>query len=465
MVTLKRLTPLLLVAMALRLPGMFTSLWYDEAFTLYLAKLPVPQMIAATAGDVHPPLWYLIARLSCLVVGFNEWGVRLPSLIFGLALIPSVDILLDLLTVSARLKTVSLWIIATAPTLILYATEARMYSLLALIICWAAIFSLRGNWAGLTVCLTAGMYTQNMFALFIPVFILLSPSTSLIAGAFSLVFYSPWIPVVLKQFQAVHAGYWIQPLTIGRATSVLYRLLASAGHHEQVVFVTAPMVLLILAAGVWQLRQNRNLLALALLPFTLACLISLIQPILIERIFIGSVPALLVLLMAGALWLADRVKYKIETYPILLFWIIAVGAVILTPTSSDLRARYAALNIQPGDICYHLSSSTVVTVAYAIPNCVNYVWQSPQTILGDGLSGETKTAMGMRQLPIEAVPSSGALWLFHYTGPNLTGDEFTEQARILDKYPVLQKTQVQFDAFVAQTTVWRLGTYEYAGRN
>lgn len=460
-----RLAPLLIVALALRLPGMFTSLWYDEAFTLYLAKLPVPQMIAATAGDVHPPLWYLVARLSCLVFGFNEWGVRMPSLIFGLALIPSVSILLDLLTVSPRLKTTSMWIIATGPTLILYATEARMYSLLALIICWAAIFSLRGNWAGLTVCITAGMYTQNMFVLFIPVFILFSPATSLIAGGFSLLFYSPWIPMVLNQARAVHAGYWIQPLTVGRATSVLYRLLASAGHHEQSIFVTAPLVLLILSAGVWQLRRNRQLLTLALLPFTLTCLISLLQPILIERILIGSVPALLVLLMAGALWLADRVKYKLETYPMLLFWILAVGSLLLTPTKSDLRARYQALDIKPGDTCYHLSSSTVVTVAYAIPNCNNYVWSYSQNILGDGLSNATKTGMQMKQSPIEDVPVHGTLWLFHYTGPNLTGDEFTEQARILAKYAVLEMKQVQNDAFIAQTTVWRLSANEYAGRN
>ena len=464
MATVKRLAPLLLVALALRLPGMFTSLWYDEAFTLYLAKLPIPQMIAATAGDVHPPLWYLIARLSCLMVGFNEWGVRLPSLLFGLALIPSADVLLGLLAISPRLKTFSLWIIATAPTLILYATEARMYSLLALIICWAAIFSLRGNWAGLTVCITAGMYTQNMFALFIPVFLMLSQTTTLLAGAFALLFYSPWIPVVLQQFQAVHAGYWIQPLTIGRATSVLYRLLASAGHHEGVVFVTAPLVLLVLVAGVWQMRRNWQLLTLALLPFTLACVISLLQPILIERILIGSLPALLVLLGAGALWLIDRLPHQFEGWPVGLAWAIMVVTVIITPTKSDLRERYQTLAIQPGDTCYHLSSSTVVTVAYAIPNCVNYVWPSPKTILGDGLSGATKGAMQMRQVPIEDVPGN-KIWLFHYTGPNLTGDEFTEQARILAKYTILDTQQVQNDAFVAQTTVWRLSTNEYARHN
>ena len=44
-------------------------LWYDENFTLILARLPFEGMIQATAGDVHPPLWYVleIGRASCWV--------------------------------------------------------------------------------------------------------------------------------------------------------------------------------------------------------------------------------------------------------------------------------------------------------------------------------------------------------------------------------------------------------------
>jgi uncharacterized membrane protein len=305
MATVKRLYPLLLVALALRLPGMADSLWYDESFTLYLSGLDPQHLIAATAGDVHPPLWYLITWLSCKLFGLNEWGVRLPSLIFGLALIPSVDVMLSELDVSGRLKTVSLWLTATAPVLILYSVEARMYALLAVIICWAVIFARRGNFAGLTVCITAGMYTQNMFVLFVPVLLILSEVT-LLAGAVALIFYSPWIPVVLHQLQNVQGGYWIPEISAGRATYVLYRLVAGAGHHEAITFVTGPLALLMIIAGVWQLRHNRRLLALALLPFTLACLVSIFQPILIERVLIGSVPAILVLCAAGALWVVDR---------------------------------------------------------------------------------------------------------------------------------------------------------------
>jgi hypothetical protein len=139
--------------------------------------------------------------------------------------------------------------------------------------------------------------------------------------------------------------------------------------------------------------------------------------------------------------------------------------VIMTPTNSDLRSRYQALAIQPGDTCYHISASTLITIAYTTPECKNYLWPFSQK-LNDGITNETKTAMGMRQTVIEDVPPSNSIWLFHYTGPNLAGEEFTEQKRILALYPALEKIQVQNDAFIAQTTVWRLKTNnEYAGRN
>src|SRR3990172_8957004 len=55
------------------------SLWYDEAFSAHLAALPLPRLIAATAGDVHPPLWYIIEWLMVHTLGASEFSLRLPA--------------------------------------------------------------------------------------------------------------------------------------------------------------------------------------------------------------------------------------------------------------------------------------------------------------------------------------------------------------------------------------------------
>ena len=31
------------------------SIWWDEGFSVFMARLPIAEMIAATAHDTHPP--------------------------------------------------------------------------------------------------------------------------------------------------------------------------------------------------------------------------------------------------------------------------------------------------------------------------------------------------------------------------------------------------------------------------
>src|SRR4051812_28672479 len=52
---------LLLLGFALRLYHLGgESLWYDETVSAYLAGQPLPELIAHTARDIHPPAYYLL---------------------------------------------------------------------------------------------------------------------------------------------------------------------------------------------------------------------------------------------------------------------------------------------------------------------------------------------------------------------------------------------------------------------
>ena len=50
--------------------------WYDENFTILLARLPLDRLLQATAGDVHPPLWYLICWPLAHLPSQPLWGWR-----------------------------------------------------------------------------------------------------------------------------------------------------------------------------------------------------------------------------------------------------------------------------------------------------------------------------------------------------------------------------------------------------
>jgi mannosyltransferase len=45
------------------------SLWYDEAWSVWISKLAAPQMVQATAADVHPPFYYFLLHYWMIVFG------------------------------------------------------------------------------------------------------------------------------------------------------------------------------------------------------------------------------------------------------------------------------------------------------------------------------------------------------------------------------------------------------------
>src|SRR5512135_3670105 len=65
------LLAILLAGTALRLFRLGAgSLWYDETVSVYLAGSPVPELLRHTAGDIHPPGYYLLLRGWLLVAGY-----------------------------------------------------------------------------------------------------------------------------------------------------------------------------------------------------------------------------------------------------------------------------------------------------------------------------------------------------------------------------------------------------------
>ncbi len=58
-------------AFALRLIALGRdSLWYDETVSVYLAGQRAAELIAHTARDIHPPLYYLLLRGWLLLAGY-----------------------------------------------------------------------------------------------------------------------------------------------------------------------------------------------------------------------------------------------------------------------------------------------------------------------------------------------------------------------------------------------------------
>ncbi len=88
------LSAIVLIGASLRLYQLGTqSIWFDEAFSVWVAKAGVLQIIQTTAKDTHPPLYYFILHYWMAIFGDSELAVRGLSAFFGILAIPMVYVI------------------------------------------------------------------------------------------------------------------------------------------------------------------------------------------------------------------------------------------------------------------------------------------------------------------------------------------------------------------------------------
>jgi len=133
----RHFTPLLVVAGLLAVVmsliiGASQSVWFDEAYSILLARQPVGDLLHLTAVDTHPPFYYLVLKAWAALFGWSEFALRsLSALAAGGAVVTAGLLVKKLFGVRAAL--VALLFVAFAPFLLRYGFEIRMYALASLI--------------------------------------------------------------------------------------------------------------------------------------------------------------------------------------------------------------------------------------------------------------------------------------------------------------------------------------------
>ena len=115
--------------------GMTDScLWFDEIFSIHAADHPWETIISFVAKDIiHPPLFYILLKLWIPFGGEGVFWLRLLLVIFSIfALFPFWMICREL-KLTPLTSIVALSLFAVNGSLIKYAQEVRMYSLLLLL--------------------------------------------------------------------------------------------------------------------------------------------------------------------------------------------------------------------------------------------------------------------------------------------------------------------------------------------
>jgi mannosyltransferase len=393
------------LAFALRVLGITAqSLWRDEVDALIFATRPVSELLGMfRQPGQNGPLFFLALRPWLAAAGPSEFALRFPSALAGALAVPIFYTLVRRLVGDRKPAAIAALLMATAPYLIWYGQEAKMYAALTVLAPASLLLTLevarRGGWwrwALLYIITSLCFYTHLLAALIVPVqalWLVILPSAPsrpprrwLTAGIYLTALLLPYLPLLTWQ-----APTWLSPthqtghpfVPLG---DILLVLISSFSRGILPVAQPATLLPYLLAAVagalLWTLDERRRARAAGISPVRVMALlliwlllpplavygVSLGMPLFTDRYLIWAMPAFLALAGLGvvALARASRPLGWVTLAAILALNLLSAGVQTARPVKSDLRAaaRYVTAQRQSDDLLIYQIPHIRYTFSY-----------------------------------------------------------------------------------------------------
>lgn len=348
------------------------SLWRDEAVAWVIARKPIADIMVTSINDFNPPLHYILLHYWMKLFGQSEISLRSLSFIFFLFLVLA-SFLFSQSLIKGRWRFFFPLFFLLNPMLIHYAFEVRMYSMFALF-SFLSTFSLyKGRWLSYIVFSVLGLYTHSYMPLTLIshfVYIILQgPPLQRVPGRpllkrmpffpfrqylYSLlailVFYLPWMPVVIYQFIRSKQS-WIYPIDWQLVFSSLGNLFINyEGTPGNWWWATRLLSLIILSVSFLSLykRFDKSLLFFiwGFLPLSIVLLVSTVKPMFVNRYLIPTTVSMVILVAIGLTSVSrERLRFALCFFAVLILIFIN----LTLPSSKqkmDTRAVFQTISQQ-----------------------------------------------------------------------------------------------------------------------
>lgn len=134
---------ILVLGAGMMLGGCFHSnLWFDEAFTVGMMRLDLPDLLHAASYDVHPPLYYLLLKGVVTLFGQSLFVMRLFSVV-GSVLFATLGLTHLRKDFGAGVGFWFSFFASFSGAVFFYALQIRMYSWVMYFVALAAIYCYR----------------------------------------------------------------------------------------------------------------------------------------------------------------------------------------------------------------------------------------------------------------------------------------------------------------------------------
>lgn len=443
--------------------GMRQSIWFDEAYSLLMAKQSPDEIIRLTGLDTHPPLYYLLLHMWGEAFNWDVFWLRLLSVLALGASIVLMGILLRRLF-GVRVAALAIVIVALSPLLLRYGFEIRMYSIASLIGVAATYAMVRASekgaskrwWLVYAVLVATGMYTLYYLALlwvahalWLLVRSVRTKRTEpwyawrwLWAYVGAIVLFLPWLPTFLRQTTNGALAPIGQPMTaeniFGIASfNVLYQPLWQLGMAHSLLYIAALVALVAALVQVWRSASKVQRSSLSLLivyigvPIAILVVVSFVRSMYVERYLSHIAIGLMALVgVSLALWLTSRARGAKLGAGIVLVALLAGCVQLMVVGNYNFqrmsRPDIAGITQIPTYTKWCDSRSAIVAadpyvaievMAYVPSSCKVYFY-SPDAQLRGGYAPLNGSSLQLKDKRVD-IPARRVLYIYYDT-PQLT---------------------------------------------
>lgn len=371
----------LFVGLAFRISALFSrDFWFDEAFTYFIARLPIYKLIPAIATDNNPPLYYLLIHFI-LKISISDWVLRLPSLIFNLG---TIWLMAAFFKSPGKRITglIAAGLFSASPLGIYLATTARLHALgvfLLMLAVWLINRIQQKIYAKfyylLLATFLAGIYTQYYFILLIipllVVFFRLKINPKIILTGLVMIVLAclPWIRIISQtshnkclcpqSLLSVPAALAV-PAINGLGEVSLSRFPELPFYLWLIFGLTSLILIYFFIKG---LKTNIILTVFFLIPFLLLSVTGLFLPVFSLKGFAIFSPLFFLLVATGI----TSSKYQRYISLLLIILLSVISLIQLTDPffkGTEIKPLLPILKKNPDIAIFHMSAITYYPVSY-----------------------------------------------------------------------------------------------------
>jgi mannosyltransferase len=438
--------------------GMMQSVWFDEAYSILVAKSSLGQVLHLAAVDTHPPLYYLLLHVWGGLFGWSEFALRsLSVLAYGAMIVVAMMLMRRLF--DARTAIISGSLLLVAPLLMRYGFELRMYSIAMLIGVGATYALVRARdakkafwwWASYSALLAIGLATLYYLALLWVahvVWLVITTRTewrnwlraswvwSYVSGA---LLFLPQLPTFLSQMNNGALAAIGQPMNLEQSMGVItfntvYKPLWQISIPETVI-VLAVIAIVVFAMGRSLFKgSHRNAYLLVtcywVVPIGVLMVVSLSRSMYVER-YLSHIAVGLILwvgLVLTQMLSARQIRYRRWYYGVVVAAMCAgVVHLALVGNFNFQRMQKPAID----QVAMHIGDCRDATIiaadpyvatelSYYLPEYCDMKFYSEQQFLGGGYAPYSDSPHRLASLSV-LVPTKRVYYAY-YGEPKLQID-------------------------------------------